>query len=177
MERIYIRGSDDRINTDNQLNDLKKASPDAVLYEDMMSGSKKRPHLERMIKEVQPGDVVWIWSLDRLSREGIHATLEYLQRLTTKKVRVRSFKESWLDSENPCYEILVSCMAFAAKMERDRLIERTTAGIRRSRQQTGRPVLDKKLIAEAPGSLREVADKFKCSAVYVLKCRRELGRV
>jgi hypothetical protein len=62
-------------------------------------------------------------------------------------------------------------------MERDRLIERTTAGIRRSRQQTGRPVLDKKLIAEAPGSLREVADKFKCSAVYVLKCRRELGRV
>lgn len=175
MERIYVRGSDDRINTGNQLTDLRQVSPEGVLYEDVMSGSKKRQHLERLINEAQAGDVVWIWSLDRLSREGIHATLEYLKRLTAKRVRVRSFKETWLDSENPCYEILVSCMAFAAKMERDRLIERTTAGIRRARKQTGKPVYDKKAIAEAEGSSREVAEKFGCSQPYVIRCRKERG--
>lgn len=175
MERLYIRGSDDRINTDNQLGDLRRSSPDGLIYEDTLSGSKKRRNLERLIEECQPGDTVWIWSLDRLSREGIHATLQYLQRLTAKKVRVRSFKESWLDTENPCYEILVSCMAFAAKMERDRMIERTTAGIHRQRKQTGNPVLDKRAIAHAPGSLREVAAQYKCAFQYVAQCRKEFG--
>lgn len=176
MERIYIRGSDDRINTDNQLSELRRASPHGIVYEDVMSGSKKRKQLERLISEAQRGDDVWIWSLDRLTREGIHATLDYLNRLTAKGARVRSVKESWLDSENPCYEILVSCMAFAAKIERSRLIERTTVGVKRAREAQGRPVLDKRAIAEAEGTLREVAERFGCSNVYVLKCRKDFGK-
>jgi DNA invertase Pin-like site-specific DNA recombinase len=173
MERIYTRGSDDRIKTENQLADLRKEAPGAVLYEDVMSGSKNRPRLEQMIAESVRGDVVWIWSLDRLSRQGIHATLDYLKRLTSKGVRVRSCKEPWLDSSAPCYEIIVSCMAFAAQMERNRLIERVTTGIRRARKETGKPLLNKVAIAQAEGTLREVAAKFGCSAVYVLKCRRQ----
>ena len=175
MERIYTRGSDDRINTDNQLLDLRQQAPTALHYQDVMSGSKKRKGLEQMIEDTQPGDVVWIWSLDRLTREGVSATLNYLARITAKKARVRSFKESWLDSENPCYELLVSCMAFAAKLERDRLIQRTTTGIRRARKEKGIPLLDKKAIAEAKGTAREVAERFGCSHVYVLQCRKELG--
>src|SRR5436190_12406329 len=175
MERIYVRGSDDRINTDNQLQDLRTVAPDDVQYEDTMSGSKRRPELERLISEVQSGDTVWIWSLDRLSRQGVHMTLDYLKRFTDKRVRVRSFKESWLDTEAPCYEIMVSCMAFAAKLERDRLIERTINGIRRTRKERGKPVLDKAAIATAAGSLAEVAKQFGCSRVYVLKCRRQHG--
>src|SRR2546430_15609983 len=73
MQRVYVRGSDDRINTDNQLQDLRKVAPDATQYEDTMSGSKRRPELERLISEVQTGDTVWIWSLDRLSRQGVRS--------------------------------------------------------------------------------------------------------
>lgn len=175
VERIYVRGSDDRINTDNQLGDLRRSCPDGVVYEDTLSGSKKRTNLERMIQESSKGDTVWIWSLDRLTREGVLATLEYLKRLTAKHVRVRSFKEPWLDTDNPCYEILVSCMAFAAKMERDRMIERTTTGIRRQRMQSGKPVLDKRDIAHAHGSCREVAERYGCAFQYVAQCRKEFG--
>jgi DNA invertase Pin-like site-specific DNA recombinase len=178
MEHIYIRGSDDRINTDNQLLDLHTVAPSATVYEDTMSGSKKRPELERLLQECKSGDLVWIWSLDRLSREGIHETLGYLKRFTGKHVRVRSFKETWLDSDSPCYEIMVSCMAFAAKLERDRLIERTTQGIRRQRLQAGNPVIDKKKILEARAaglSYRAIAHKCACSAVYALKVCREGG--
>ncbi len=141
-DRMYVRGSDDRIKTDNQVNQLLAACPSGVLYQDMCSGSKKRPELERMILECEPSDTVWIWSLDRLSREGIHATLTYLKRITERKARVRSLQEPWLDSDNPVWELLVSCMAFGAKLERDRLIERTKAGMERAKsegKQIGRP--------------------------------------
>ena len=175
VARIYVRGSDERIDTENQLLDLRKEAPGAVLYKDVMSGSKNRPQLERMIAESVRGDVVWIWSLDRLSRQGIHATLDYLKRLTDKGVRVRSFKEPWLDSTSPCYEMIVSAFAFGAKLERDRLIERVTAGIRRKRKEEGKPLLDKTAISQAPGTLREVAARFGCSAPYVLRCRRQAG--
>lgn len=176
MDRIYVRGSDDRINTDNQLADLLKAAPDGKVYADIMSGSKKRPQLEQLIVDAQPGDVVWIWSLDRLTREGILATLEYLKNLTVKRARVRSCKEPWLDSENPCYEIMVSCMAFAAKMERDRLIARTTTAIKRVREARGNPVIDKAAIIAAEGTLGEIAEKFGCSRPYVWRIRKEAGK-
>jgi len=175
MDRICLRGSDDRINTNNQLLDLRQAAPNAVLYKDVMSGSKKRPALEQLILESQRGDTVWIWSLDRLSRQGIHATLDYMKRLTSKGVRLRSFKESWLDSTSPCYEIMVSCMAFGAKLELDRLIERVSAGIKRARQERGRPVLDKAAIVAAEGSLREIAARFNCSFAYVRRCKMQAG--
>ncbi len=57
-----------------------------------------------------------------------------------RKARVRSLQEPWLD--NPVWELLVSCMAFGAKLERDRLIERTKAGMERAKRegkQIGRP--------------------------------------
>src|SRR5580700_11399593 len=106
MNRLYIRGSDDRIKTDNQLTQLHTVCPDGILYQDILSGSKRRHNLERLISECQTGDVVWIWSLDRLTREGIHATLDYLKRITAKGARIRSLQETWLDSTNPCWEIM-----------------------------------------------------------------------
>jgi len=56
-------------------------------------------------------------------------------------------------------------------MERDRLIERITSGIHLHRKEKGNPVLDKQAIANAPGSLREVAKQFKCTFQYVAQCR------
>jgi hypothetical protein len=70
---------------------------------------------------------------------------------------------------------MVSCMAFGAKLERDRLIERTKAGITRVRAEAGRPVLDKAKIAKAEGTLREICKRYWCSAVYVLKVKREFN--
>lgn len=172
-ERIYTRGSDDRINTDNQLSDLRPRFPNAILYADVMSGSKNRPELERMIEECLPGDVVGIWSLDRLSRQGVLATLQYLKRFTDKGARVVSLKEVWLDTAHPCFEMMVSAISFAAKMERDRLIERTKTGVRQHREAKGKPVFDREAIAKAPGTLSEVGKQFGCSYQYVQQCRKE----
>jgi DNA invertase Pin-like site-specific DNA recombinase len=176
MERVYVRGSDKRIETNNQVQELRAVSPSGILYLDVRSGSKKRVELERMISECQKGDVIWIWALDRLTREGIYETLDYLKRITAKGARVRSLKEEWLDTKDPMAEMRVCFMAYGAKAERSRMIERTVSGIKRSRAASGNPVLNQRAIAGATGSLREVGRQFGCSGVYVLKCRRTIQR-
>ncbi len=43
-------------------------------------------------------DVLLFWALDRLTREGTLATLQYLERLTSYQVGYKSFTEPYLDS-------------------------------------------------------------------------------
>lgn len=98
-------------------------------------------------------DMVLFWSLDRFSREGALATLQYLQRLTGYGIGYRSLMEEFLDSCGLFREALVSILATLAKQERLRLSERTVAGLQRARQQGrigGRPriVCDREKVAE-----------------------------
>jgi DNA invertase Pin-like site-specific DNA recombinase len=63
-------------------------------------GTSKRPHFQRMFADARQRkfDLVLFWSLDRLSREGVSATLNHLERLTAAGVEWRSFTEQYLDS-------------------------------------------------------------------------------
>jgi DNA invertase Pin-like site-specific DNA recombinase len=74
-------------------------------------------------------DVVLFWSLDRFSREGVLATLQHLQRLTSYGVGYRSFTEAYLDSCGMFKDAVISILATIAKQERIRLSERTVAGL------------------------------------------------
>jgi DNA invertase Pin-like site-specific DNA recombinase len=83
-----------------------------------------------------------IWSLDRLTREGTYKTLGYIERLKSLGIRVRSIRESWMDTESPCAEVFIAVLAWAAKQERQRIVERTKAGLNRARaegKKLGRP--------------------------------------
>jgi DNA invertase Pin-like site-specific DNA recombinase len=87
-------------------------------------------------------DVVMFWSLDRFSREGVLATLQHLQRLTSYGVAYRSFTEAYLDSCGMFRDAVIAILAVIAKQERIRLSERTIAGLDRARAQGrvgGRP--------------------------------------
>jgi DNA invertase Pin-like site-specific DNA recombinase len=46
-------------------------------------------------------DILFFWSLDRLTREGTLATLEYLELLECHGVHWRSLTEPWIDSAGP----------------------------------------------------------------------------
>ena len=60
-------------------------------------------------------DVVLFWSLDRLSREGVLATLQYLQTLTSYGVGWRSFTEQYLDSCGIFRDAVLSILATIAQ--------------------------------------------------------------
>jgi DNA invertase Pin-like site-specific DNA recombinase len=89
-------------------------------------------------------DVLLFWALDRLTREGTLATLQYLERLTSYQVGYKSFTEPYLDSCGTFKDVVISLLATMAKQERIRMSERVRAGLERARRQgkrLGRPAL------------------------------------
>jgi DNA invertase Pin-like site-specific DNA recombinase len=150
---IYARvsTSDGGQTPDNQLLGLRTFAesqgwPVAVEYVDLESGAKSdRPHFRALMEAAaqRQFDIVLFWSLDRLSREGLLPTLQYLNRLGNYGVRWRSFTEPYLDTTAPFGEAIVAVLAAVAKQERLRLVERVQAGLARARvtgTRSGRPV-------------------------------------
>ena len=105
---FYARVStkDGRQDTENQLIALRdyclKQRWEVVgEYVDQETGGhSRRPHFQRMFADarVRKFALVLFWSLDRLSREGVSATLNHLERLTAAGVNWRSYTEEYLDS-------------------------------------------------------------------------------
>jgi DNA invertase Pin-like site-specific DNA recombinase len=123
-------------------------------YIDHVSGGKgadKRPQLGRMLDGAHKRefDMVLVWALDRLSREGMVATIGYLQRLAAAGVAFHSYSEPMLSTGNEMVrDIVLAVIARLAKMERQRISERTKAGLARVKAagtRLGRPALGEKV--------------------------------
>jgi DNA invertase Pin-like site-specific DNA recombinase len=142
---IYGRVStrDKGQDVENQLAQLRDFSAAqgweiAAEYTDHESGSKAdRPQFQAMLTGASKRkfDLLLFWSLDRLSREGVLPTLNYLNQLTTYGVGYRSFTEQYFDSCGVFREAVISILATVAKQERIRISERVRAGIARRKSQ------------------------------------------
>ncbi len=86
--------------------------------------------------------VVLVWALDRLSREGALAILSLVQKLSACGVKVLSYQESWTEAPGELSELLYALTGWVARMESQRRSERTKAGLARVKAQgkcLGRP--------------------------------------
>jgi len=148
---LYLRVSTDKQETENQaiqLRDFAAKQGWTVVFEycDYESGSKAdRPEFQRMLADASKRrfDLVLFWALDRLSREGVYATLQHLNRLESYGVGFRSFTEPYFDSCGVFKDAVIAIMATLAKQERVKRAERTRAGLARVRaagKRLGRPV-------------------------------------
>lgn len=102
-------------------------------------------------------DVLLFWSLDRLTRGGALETLTDLNRLSGYGVQFRSYTESYIDSCGVFGEAVIAILACIAKQERQRISERTRAGLERARKEgkrIGRPQADTARIRELAASGR-----------------------
>jgi DNA invertase Pin-like site-specific DNA recombinase len=78
-------------------------------------------------------NLLLVWAPDRLSLEGISATVGHLQRLASYGVAFRSFTEEHLSTENELVRnILLATLASLAKSEREKISQRTKAGLERA---------------------------------------------
>ena len=146
---VYCRVSTVEQDPENQLQELRRWAETqgyAVVreYIDFASGARRRERLDDLFDDARHRrfDVVAIWSLDRLTREGPLPTLLYLHRLNALGVKVYSHQEPYLDPRLPFYESIISLLADIARWERERRSERTRAGLRRAAAQgkhLGRP--------------------------------------
>jgi DNA invertase Pin-like site-specific DNA recombinase len=81
-----------------------------------------------------------VWALDRLSREGMVPTILHLQRLAAAGVAFHSYTEPPLSTDNEMVrDIVLAIMASLGKMERQKISERTRAGLERARSK-GKPL-------------------------------------
>lgn len=185
---IYVRVSKRTLNTDNQLHDLRAfvaTQPTWKIVQEYVetvtgSGLKERKEFDRMMLDASQRkfDLLLIWKLDRLTRQGISATLKCLEDLDKWGICWRSYMEPFLDTGNEMTnKIVLTVISEMAKAERDTLIARTMAGLRTAKRNgkiLGRPrrAIDWKEVnrrVDAGESIRSVARGMKVSHSLLLK--------
>jgi len=151
---IYARVSknDESQNPQNQISPLRDfahalGGEIVAEYMDLASGGRSdRENFVRMLEDADKRrmDLILIWSLDRFSREGISNCFGYLERLRRSGVALKSLQESWLDTRDEGIgQLLLAIFSWVASQERQRISERTKAGLERAKRQgkkLGRPV-------------------------------------
>lgn len=140
-------------NPENQLLELRRYATaqgwEIIEYVDRATGKDaNRDALKEAFQDAsrRKFDVLLVWALDRLSREGISKTFQHLQRLRDYGVQFESFSEPQFRTTGPFGEVFAELMiafaAWAAKTERQRNSDRTKAGLARARSEGrigGRP--------------------------------------
>lgn len=141
----YIRVSKTHQNLDRQLDMLIDHGVDPRnIYKEKITGTKlERPELDRMINELQPGDVVMIADLTRVSR-STKDLLYIVDRIKEKNATIKSIKDTWLDttSDNPYNSFLLTVMSGLSQLERDLISQRTKEGLKSAKargRNGGRP--------------------------------------
>lgn len=148
---VYKRVSLATQNSDNQLAQIRQYAAALNIeitnvYTDCDSGGRNdRKDFQRMLADSDRGmfDLLIIWSLDRLTREGISNAFAYLDRLKRNGVAVKSIQEPWLDTRDEGVgQLLLAVFSWIAKQERLRIGERVRAGLERAKREgkkLGRP--------------------------------------
>ncbi len=140
---FYQRVSSDDQAVANQvpaLEDWVKASGHeiAAVYRENESAWKNghQKELGRLLADIRSGrrkyDVVLVWALDRLSREGTAAILNLVNTLKTYGVRVISIQEPWTEAPGEIGEVLFAIAGWVAHVESERKSGRTEAGLVRA---------------------------------------------
>src|SRR5580704_13099036 len=148
---LYLRVSTVDQHPETQLYDLRQMAEQRGYqiveeYTDRISGAKaKRPGLDAMMRDARRGrfDVVLVWASDRIARSVKHF-LDILDELNRLNIEFISFREQ-IDTGGPLGRAVVVIISAIAELERNLIIERVRAGMRRARlegRRIGRRPLD-----------------------------------
>ena len=154
---VYARVSTDDKGQDpeNQLRELRAWSANSghtvtleyVEHETGRKGADKRKQFAALFEDAakRKFDCVLFWALDRFSREGMAQTIGHLQRLNSYGVSFHSYTEPHRATDNELVRnILLALLSSLAKVEAQKISDRTKAGMNRARAKgikIGRPRL------------------------------------
>jgi DNA invertase Pin-like site-specific DNA recombinase len=183
---LYMRVSSIDQHPETQVLDLRQMAAQRGYeivqeYTDRISGVKaKRPGLSDLMRDARRGqfDVVLVWACDRIARSTRHF-LEILDEFNRLNVEFVSFRES-IDTSGPLGRAIVVIIGAIAELERNLIVERVKAGMRRARLE-GRHIGRQPIEVDREGircdrrrgqSLRQIA---RCHRISTATVRRVLA--
>ena len=183
---LYMRVSTIDQHPETQLHDLRGLAAQrgfeiVAEFTDKISGAKaRRPGLDQLMADARRKkfDVVMVWAFDRMARSVRHF-IEVLDELNRLQIEFVSFREN-VDTGGALGRALVVIIGAIAELERNLIIERVRAGMRRARlegRRIGRAPLnvDREAILRdrARGmSLTDLAKAYRISRTSVCRVLR-----
>lgn len=127
MKIGYARVSTEDQDLDIQLKALRKSACKKIYQEKISGSSWERPELHKMLTNLEPGDIVVVWRLDRLAR-STKMLLEITDQIMNVGAKFTSLSEPWADTTSAAGKLIMTFFAGMAEFERDLIRERTGAG-------------------------------------------------
>ncbi len=153
----------------------------SIVYREKVSGARAdRRELQRLLKAIQPGDVVTVTRIDRLARSTFDL-FAIVKAITDAGGQFRSLAEPWADTSTSTGRLMIAVLGGLADVERDLIRTRTAEGRSRATargQHMGRPsALTASQAAEARrrrqngATLLELADSYNVSKATISRLR------
>lgn len=136
-----------RVSTEDQSLEMQRKAlldygchPDSMHLEHGSAVAKKRHELDLAIKELQAGDTLVVWKIDRLAR-NVRQLYEILDRIHAAGAQFKSLQEDF-DFTTLTGKFILGILGLVAELERGMIAERTRAGmaVLRDGKHMGRPL-------------------------------------
>lgn len=145
---LYARVSREGQQTTNQELEVRNAGfeiPQHRVFSEIISGSvisSERPVFNKLVDRLEFGDVLVVTKLDRLGRNAIDVR-STIDCLNSRGIKVYCLALGGVDLTSAAGRMTMQVINAVAEFERDLLIERTQAGLRRAKEmgkKLGRPI-------------------------------------
>jgi DNA invertase Pin-like site-specific DNA recombinase len=114
----------------------------AKVFREKQSGAKSdRAELAKVIRRLEPGDVLVVTRLDRLAR-STRDLLNVLAGVSERGAGFKSLRDAWADTTTPHGRLMLTILGGLAEFERELIRSRTGEGRKRAQQRGvrfGRP--------------------------------------
>jgi DNA invertase Pin-like site-specific DNA recombinase len=116
----YIRVSSTSQNPSRQFQQLNEIGMDIIFEEKVSGATKDREQLQKMLEDIQEGDIIYVTDLTRITR-STQDLFELIDNIRSKKANLKSLKDTWLDlsEDNPYSQFLITVMVGVNQLERD----------------------------------------------------------
>ncbi|MDU8545718.1 MULTISPECIES: recombinase family protein [Pseudomonas] len=183
----YARVSKQDQNLDLQIDALKAAGCTRIYHEKITGakGKDPRPEQDKMVNALRRGDTVVVWQLSRLGR-NLQELFELVNLFEATGVSFEVITERY-DTATAQGRMIFGFCASLAAYERDRLIERTVAGLAAARargrvggrkaklgDKEGREITA--LLADPDITVTDVARRYSVSRTTIYKLLNRAGR-
>ncbi|MGR6465790.1 recombinase family protein [Rhizobium sp. PAMB 3182] len=123
----YARVSTQGQDLSYQIDKLKAAGCTRIFEEKRSGKNRDRPELEKLLAILQPNDTVLATVTDRIARDPLDM-LNILQAVKDAGAALRLLDEPFIDTTSELSDLLMFIIGWAARWQRQRILENTAHG-------------------------------------------------